>query len=343
MTRYGLRVLSGLVPSARMGRSTVAVTGGAGFIGSAVCRRLTEMDIGVVGLDVARDPGERLEGVPVDYRMCDVRDAAATRHALSDADTVVHAAALVSTWGRKRDFRAVNVAGTRNVLDACAAGRRDPRIIHVSTVSVWGYDSAEPIVDEDAPPRACPAPYAQTKSEAELMARSAGAIVIRPGDVYGPGAMAWSLRAVTKLQAGTFFLPDRGEGLMAPTYIDDLVDCVARAVVQPGTVHPRSLTVWDGNAVKAREFFGYLARMAGGVEVPLLSRRRAWSRAVRLEVAGRLTGRRPPMTRHALLFMSRRAVFPNTNAKAALGWRPEVPLPEGMRRTQQWLQRCGVL
>ncbi len=317
----------------------MAVTGAAGFIGSAVCRRLGANGHTVLAVDVVPDPGEHLDGVSTEYRVADLRDARAARRALRDAATIVHAAALVSTWGRRRDFRASNVEATRNVLAAGAAG---VRTIHMSTVAIWGYDSDEPIVDEEAPPRPCTAPYAQTKAEAEILARAAGATIIRPGDVYGPGAIAWSLRAVTKLQAGTFYLPGAGEGLMAPIYVDDLVDCVARAVERPLTA-PACFTVWDGQAVTAVRFFGYLAAMAGDSDLPLIPFAAARRRALRSELIGRVSGRRPPMTRHALLFMSRRSTFPNAKAQAVLGWRPQVALPEGMRRTQVWLEAVGVL
>jgi nucleoside-diphosphate-sugar epimerase len=89
----------------------VAVTGAAGFIGSAVCRRLAADGDEPIGIDLAGAD-----------RIADVSDAAATVAALGGADAVIHTAAIVSERGRMADFVRVNVRGTRNVLDA-AAGR----------------------------------------------------------------------------------------------------------------------------------------------------------------------------------------------------------------------------
>jgi nucleoside-diphosphate-sugar epimerase len=161
--------------------SRVAVTGAGGFIGGAVCRRLREDGAEVVGLDLPA-AAARVEAVGARFVACDVTDAGAVRAALEDVPHVVHTAAIVSDWGPMEEFVRVNVGGTRNVLEAAVGAER---VVHVSSVAIWGHDFAQD-VDEDSEPRPCGVPYIDTKGASDVLARQHGATVVRPGDVYGP-------------------------------------------------------------------------------------------------------------------------------------------------------------
>src|SRR6476620_11365102 len=101
----------------RVRGKTIVVTGAGGFVGRAVCVRLLADEARVVAVD--RDPAALAEvaALGAEPRRADVTDRAATAAALEGADGVVHAAALVGDWGALEDFVAVNVRGTRNVLD----------------------------------------------------------------------------------------------------------------------------------------------------------------------------------------------------------------------------------
>ncbi|MGI8513096.1 MAG: NAD-dependent epimerase/dehydratase family protein, partial [Solirubrobacteraceae bacterium] len=198
----------------------VAVTGAAGFIGAALCTRLESDGAEVTGLDLAGAG-----------RVCDVTDARAVAAALEGSELVVHTAALVTDHGSMDDFVRVNVRGTRNVLDgARAAGVR--RVVHLSSVAGWGHDFRHELA-EGAEPRACGVPYVDTKAASDALARARGATVVRPGDAYGPGSVPWTRRPLEALRAGRFAVPAPGDGLMALVYVDDLVDCIVRALVRP--------------------------------------------------------------------------------------------------------------
>lgn len=142
------------------------------------------------------------------------------------------------------------------------------------------------------------------------------------------------------MRGSRFRLPGRGEGLIAPVYVDDLVDAVVRALTTDAAAG-RAYTVWDGEAVTAAEFFGFHARMLGRPRAPTLPRPLALAEALAQEGAARLVRREPPVSRRSLVFVSRRAVFPNTRAREELGWTPRVSLDEGMRRTEAWLRATG--
>src|SRR3954454_15647341 len=201
-----------------------AVTGAGGFIGHAICGRLTAEGAEVLGLDLNPGAAERVRAAGAHFVEADVADGEALGAALDRADLVVHTAAHVREWGSMEEFIRVNVAGTANVLDATAKAGAE-RIVHLSSVVVYGYES--PIEQgESAFRRVHGIPYIDTKSASDRLACRRGAVVIRPGDVYGPASLPWALRPLELAKGGLLVVPGKGDGIMLPAYIDDLVEGV---------------------------------------------------------------------------------------------------------------------
>lgn len=304
--------------------SRVAVTGARGFIGAATCERL-------------RADGH--EVVEIDLPEVDVTDAAALERAIDGCDLAVHTVALLPDRGGMADHVRVNVGGTRNVLDV-AERTGVGRVLHVSSVAVWGYEFTHDLA-EDAPPRPCGNPYIDTKGTSELLARGRGATVVRPGDVYGPRSQPWAVRPLQALQQGMMVLPSGGRGLITPVYVDDLVDCLVRALTMP-EADGQVFTCWDGNAVTARDFFAYHVGWTGR------KIRTAPAPVVKLGaaagmVAARAAGREPDLSPGTVQFIDRKAVYPNSRAREVLGWEPKITLDDGMSRTEQWLRAEGLI
>jgi nucleoside-diphosphate-sugar epimerase len=291
----------------------VAVTGAAGFIGSAVVASLRASGREVVEVD--------LPGV-------DITDAAAVGRALAGCDAVVHTAAIVGEFPGMERFVRTNVVGTRNVLDAIGGGRA----VCLTSVAVWGYDFRSD-VSEDSPPRPCGNPYIDTKGAAETLALLRGATCVRPGDVYGPRSGPWVIRPLEAMRRRLFALPGRGEGIITPVYVDDLVDGIIRAL-DTAAAAGRAYTLWDGEPVTAADFFAHHAEWLGQSKIRCVPRPLAI-----LGAALPGNGTSPA----ALRFVSRRAVYPNTRAREELGWQPRVGLAEGMARTREWAAGAGLL
>jgi nucleoside-diphosphate-sugar epimerase len=312
---------------------TVAVTGAAGFIGSALSRRLADEGATVVGIEVSPALAGRVHESGAEARVADVADRTSTIKALEGADVVVHTAAHVREWGEMEEFIDVNVRGTANVLDAAEAAGAD-RVVHLSSVVVYGY-ADEHEQDESAHRRSVGIPYIDTKSASDRIAIRRGAVVVRPGDVYGPGSVPWTVRPTELLAAGQMAVPGKGDGTMLPVYIDDLVSGIVFALRRgtPG----RAYTVWDGEPVSFHDYFTRLAEATGGrpprkAPKPLLAAIAGTGEAV-----ARLRGRPPAFGRHGITLVDRRGTASNARAREELGWEPEVGLEEGLRRSVEWL------
>jgi nucleoside-diphosphate-sugar epimerase len=315
-----------------------AVTGAGGFIGSATCRRLAAEGAEVVAVDIDPSLEPRVAESGAEFRTADIADPASIARALADAELVVHTAAHVREWGSMEEFIPVNVRGTVNVLDAAdAAGAQ--RVVHLSSVVVYGY-TAEGELDESASRRAVGIPYIDTKGASDRIACRRGAVVIRPGDVYGPGSAPWLVRPAELLKSGQMALPGKGDGTMLPVYIDDLVESILLGLRRgiPGHAY----TVWDGEPVSFHDYFSRLAEVAGGKPPRKLPRVALTALASVMELVARARGRPPDFGRHGITLVDRRGTASNSLARDELGWRPVVELEEGLRRSGEWL-RSGVV
>jgi 2-alkyl-3-oxoalkanoate reductase len=166
------------------------VTGGGGFLGSAIVRRLLARGDRVRSL--ARGLHPQLDALGVEQVQGDVADLASVEKAVADCHIVYHVAARAGIWGRFEDYQRTNVEGTLHVILAC---RRHGvgRLVYTSSPSVVfdGRDMAG--VDESVPyPARYEAHYPRTKAEAErlvLQANGSGlaTVALRPHLIWGPG------------------------------------------------------------------------------------------------------------------------------------------------------------
>jgi nucleoside-diphosphate-sugar epimerase len=309
----------------------IVVTGAAGFIGSQVAERLLSEGHQVTGVDAFVDY------YPRKVKEENLRGARAARGftlvegALQDLDLgpvlagaaqVYHLAAQAgvrASWGREFDrYTDHNVLGTQRLLEA-AAEAKIPRFVYASSSSVYGTCESLPL-REDSPCRPV-SPYGVTKLAAEhlchLYAHNLGlpAVSLRYFTVYGPRQrpdMAFHrfLKAARDGRPLTVY----GDGRQTRdfTYVDDIV-AATRAAGETGRP-------------------GMVYNVGGGERVALNDV---------LDLVQDVTGKRIEIRREESQKGDMRDTFADTTAaRRDLGFRPTVPLREGLAREWQWLKEA---
>jgi nucleoside-diphosphate-sugar epimerase len=333
------------------GRSAGArclVTGASGFIGGHVARRLVGEGYRVRCLVRESSDTSGLAGIDVELARGDLTDAGSLRDAAHGCRFVVHCGAMVSDWATVDEIRRVNVAGTRNVLEAATATSAE-RFVHVSTTDVYGYPGRRG-TDERYEPVGFSNWYAASKlaAEAEVRrverAQELHVVILRPATVYGPRSAAVVGEMARAIRSRQMLLINRGRALAGLLYVDNLVDAAVLAL-RNRTAVGEAFNLTDGLEVTWKRFVGDLARGLGYPE-PRWSLRyeAAYGIAFALEHGYRWLRQtvglrtRPLLSRQAVQVLGRDQDFSNRKARTTLGWTPRVTYEEGLASTLQWLR-----
>jgi nucleoside-diphosphate-sugar epimerase len=173
----------------------VGVTGGTGFLGGALVRRLLAQGVSVRVLARPSSRADALEVCGAEVIRCQLNDSEAIARGVKGTDLVYHVAAKVNTPGSKTEFFETNLGGTERVLTECLR-QGVGRVIYTSSVAVYGLIRNGQPIDEDTPFDEEPElrdSYAQSKLRADEFAQSfarktgLSLVVLRPGFIYGPG------------------------------------------------------------------------------------------------------------------------------------------------------------
>lgn len=328
----------------------VFLTGGSGLLGSHLAAHLREAGHEVVALRRGGSGGRFLERLGCRLVAGDVRDEPAALAPLMNGCThVVHAAALVYRGGSWPEVRAVNVEGTRHVLEAAAAAGVG-HAVHVSSVTVYGsvagpVDESSP-VDSDLPPSDL---YARSKREAERAARivertrSLPVTVVRPSAVYGERDRLFAVRVARSMRHGVAWTLGPGRNTVPAVYAGNVAVAV-RLVLEA----ERGQTTYDvgfDHPLTQRELVEGIARGMGRapvlVPVPALLVRAGAGVLGALGVSAPGT-EHLPLERVVRLAMGENP-FRSRRIRDELGWDPPHRHEDALVRTGRWLRESGVL
>lgn len=326
----------------------VLVTGGTGFTGQHLVRRLLSDRHQVTVLDLERTPAaQALERSGARLVVGSVTDAALVRSAMAGQELVYHlASAFRDISAPDRVYWDVDVAGTRRVLEA--AGDADVRrVVHVSTQGVHG-SVEHPPGDEDSAiaPRDsyCEAKYGAEVVCQEFIGRGADVVIVRPTSIYGPGDTHGWLKLFRMIQKGRFLMIGDGRTLNHPVFVGNVVDCLQLAAAVP-EARGRTYLAGDAEATTLEQLVRRIAETLN-VELRVLrfpSYRVAWLGAAAVEFACRPFGIAPPIFRRRLSWFRTNRAFRLDRARRELGYEPRVGLREGLARTAAWYRDQGLL
>lgn len=324
----------------------VCVTGGSGFTGAALVRRLLELGHDVVSLDkqaglASKDLEEK--GAKIVYGT--VVDSDTTRKCVEGAEVVFHLAAAFRELNVPESvYFDVNVTGTRIVVEAArTAGVR--KLVHCSTQGVHGHVENPP-GDEDSP--IAPADYyQQTKYEGEAIVKSHAKemeyTILRPTAIYGPGDPGRFVMIYQRAKKGTFPIFGSGQTYYHPVYIDNLVDAFILAM-EPGAGAGCAYIIGDEEYFSIEDL---VKRIGHAIDVDVKT---PHFPIYPLIVAGHLCekickpfGIAPPIFPRRVDWFRQVRAYRIDRAKKDLGYDPRISINEGLRRTGQWYLDNGYI
>jgi nucleoside-diphosphate-sugar epimerase len=320
---------------------TAFVTGGSGFIGGALIRRLVRDGWSVRALARSDDAAAKVEAAGATAVRGELSDPAAMTVGADGAEVAFHAAATLGDWGRRADFVAGNVDGTRNVIAASRrAGVR--RFVHVGTEAAVLAGEPMVMIDERQPLRPdSKALYSATKAQAEQIVVAANGdgletVVVRPRFVWGKGDTTLLPMMSEMVRRGQWLWIGGGRHRTSTTHVDNAVEGLVLGAERgmPGGVY----FVTDGTPVVFRDFVTRLLATQGvGAPDRSVPRPVAHALATVSETAWGalpLPGR-PPVTRFAYWVSALETTIDISRARAVLGYAPVKTIEQGLAEMRE--------
>ncbi len=304
----------------------VAVTGGTGFLGCALVRRLLGNGDRVRVLARPSARADAVEAQGAEVVRGDLSDSQAIDRTVAQAEVVYHVAAKIKGPGPKRDFFVANVAGTKNVLEA-ALRARVRRVVYLSSIAVYGLAREGEQINEETPYDDAPEHrdlYGQSKiagdAAAVSFAKASGlpVTILRPGVVYGPGNPL--PLGLLGFRAGrTNFVFGNRSNRVPLNYMENLIDAMQMVAAAKGATL-ETFVIVDDDSLTLEQYHAAKSNLDGTKTIFLPG----WP----VLLGGPLGG----LSRH----QAKRALqdrWYDTRKIRAAGWKPRVGLREAIEQT----------
>jgi 2-alkyl-3-oxoalkanoate reductase len=322
------------------------VTGGGGFLGRAIVRRLAAKGVEVVVVDRKFD---RALDVPTIRFQGDIRDEKFLTEASHGCDIVFHTAAKKGAWGAEEEFHAVNVEGTRNVINACLTNKV-PSLVYTSTAKVVFTGDEVCGINESTP---CATKflshYVHTKMLAEKLVLDANTdqlltTVLRPSLLWGAGDTAFMPWLVKQGAQGGLKIIGDGRNLVDICHVENAAAAhlaAAASLETSGRAGGEAYFITQGEPVV---FWSWINKFLSQLELPPVEESVSFQKAYRtgfiLEGVHKLLGlpEEPRMTRYLAQSLARSQWYSIAKAERELGYQPLISTAEGLRRTVEWVR-----
>jgi dihydroflavonol-4-reductase len=324
------------------------ITGGTGFVGSAVAIALRERGYRLRALVRASSPRSNLAGLAAEIVEGDIRDLTAVSRAMSGVRFVFHVAADYRLWARHpEEIMQTNVEGTRTVMQAAKTAGVE-RIVYTSSVAALALRPGGEAADESIPllERDAIGPYKKSKVLAEqlvtrMIAEEAlPAVIVNPSTPIGPRDIRPTPTGRLVVEAASGRVPafvDTGLNLV---HVDD-VAAGHLAALERGGIGERYIL--GGENVLLADMLASIADLTGKrgprVRIPRFA---VYPFAMAAEAAAAITLREPFITLDGLRMSKHRMFFTAAKAQRELGFRAR-PYREGLRDAIEWFTRAGYV
>ncbi len=322
------------------------ITGINGLLGSNLARALLREGYRVRGLVRPTSDLRSIRDCDIELLHGDVRDQASVERAVEGADVVFHTAAIISYWRKERDLMfAVNIEGTRHVVDASLAARVR-RFIHTSSIAALPLRTPTSVVTEESQHDGefldvgyRIAKYRSEQIVLDAVTRGLDAVILNPSIIMGPGDYRFhGGRMIKDVYAGRiFYAPPGGSSVVS---VEDVTKAHV-AALRTGRTGERYILA--GENLTYREIFRTSAEVVGGipplftVPAPVVKGIAAFS-----EMIAPLFGMRPWINRELVAGVEIRKQYSSEKARRELGFSPKG-LRETMQETFDWYRETGLL
>lgn len=323
----------------------VLVTGGGGFLGRAIVKRLVEKGCRVTSF--SRKSYPELHRLHVNQIKGDISNLKAVTTACQGIDLVFHVAALPGVWGKYSDYYDTNVIGTENIISACRRNNIS-RLIYTSSPSVVfngkdmvGVDESVSYADRFS------THYPKTKALAEKAVLEAASgnlkvIILRPHLIWGPGDSHLVPRILAR--ADRLRIVGNGKNKVDTIYIDNAALAhilAAEKLACNPDLSGRVYFISQDEPIFLWEMVNSI--LAAGGKKPItrkVSFQIAWIAGALLEFFYKIfrINHEPMMTRFVAKELSTSHWFDISAVKQDLGYAPEVSTIQGLERLAKWLR-----
>ena len=317
----------------------VCLTGGTGFVGRALVKRLLADGEHVRVLARPSPRANALEAEGAEVVRGDLSDHSAIDRAVEGSEIVYHAAAIVEGHGNRQKFFDANVRGTDAVLHA-GLRAKPRRIIYLSSIAVYGPVGPDEVIDEDTPFDELPEErdfYAWSKIEADRLAlkfaknSAVPVTILRPGVIFGPGRPLPTALLGARIGKLDIVFGRRNQPFPL-NYIENLIDALELAAREPEN-DSRQYIVLDDEKLTLGQYHAARTKLTGTRTVFWSALPAVMAATVSRPVLRLVPGDTGAFSRRQMLRASQDRHYSTRRIREELGWAPKVPLAEAIERT----------
>ncbi|MEY4614472.1 MAG: hypothetical protein RL179_2445 [Planctomycetota bacterium] len=324
----------------------ILVTGGGGFLGSAICSMLVKRGDQVQSISRQAYPG--LETMGISQFRGDLVDKGKIYSAAQGCDAIIHTAAKAGIWGDYSSYYQANVLGTQNIIEVCRE-LRITKLVYTSSPSVVFSGGDMEGVNESAPyPKRYLTAYPKTKAIAEQMVLNANdenlaTVSLRPHLIWGPGDNHLVPRILARAKAGKLRKIGSRDVLVDSVYIDNAASAHILALDRLNFNSPcsgKAYFISNGEPWKLWDLVNEIILAGkGNVVNKTVSVSLAYFMGWLFEIIYTISRKHaePPMTRFLAKELSTSHWFDISNARRDLGYVPMITIREGLDRLKKAL------